>query len=287
MTALVIDCPMAEYVGDRAHPTGEVTLNSSLAHLLLTRSPLHAWWHHPRLNPAWAQSEETRFDLGTALHAILLEGRHRDLEPLPFSDYRSKAAREARAAARASGKIPILLEDHAVIDTMRVSAFQALHDCADLRDCGPWDAETTLVWQSHDTWLRCRPDWIARDSRTVVSVKTTSASAEPDAYLRTLLGAGYEMQAAFECAAVEALTGQRPLYVWLVVETEAPYAASVLGLSPDLEAYARERMVYAVQAWARCLREQRWPGYSSRIAWLETPPWKRGDWTERLNREGL
>jgi len=50
------------------------SLSRSVAHILLTQTPYHAWLAHPRLNPDYMPDEDSKFDIGTATHAMLLEG---------------------------------------------------------------------------------------------------------------------------------------------------------------------------------------------------------------------
>ncbi|KKM79757.1 hypothetical protein LCGC14_1346860, partial [marine sediment metagenome] len=42
------------------------TLNKTTAHVMLTRSPRHAWLQHPRLNPDYEPEVKPTFVLGKA-----------------------------------------------------------------------------------------------------------------------------------------------------------------------------------------------------------------------------
>ena len=278
MTEAMLTTPMDVYIRDAFHD-GPPTLNSSLAHLMLTRSPLHAWTKHPRLNPAWQPDDERRFDVGTAAHGVLLEGLV--VTALDFPDFRTKAAQAARDEAKAAGKLPVLRDDATAIESMVANARAKMVESPDLVGLGKLLPERTIRWQEGETWLRCRPDWMTADQAVILSVKTTRASAEPDAFLRTLISSGYDMQAAFECAGVKAITGVEPKYVWLVLECEEPYAASLIGLSPALAEYATQRFRAAVAAWSFCMAENRWLGYPDRVCYVEPPPWAQAKWIEQ------
>src|SRR3990167_1259095 len=94
MNGIVDGLPIADYIKD---PAPQPSLSASLAHVLLTRSPKHAWLAHPRLNPAWEPDEsEARQDIGTIVHALLLEGDASRVVVIEAEDYRTKAAKEAR-----------------------------------------------------------------------------------------------------------------------------------------------------------------------------------------------
>ena len=115
----------AEYHAD---PCPEPSLSSSIARLILSHSPLHAWTEHPRLNPNYKPEESTKFDRGSAAHALLLEGEDR-MAVIPFKDYRKDAAQEARDNARLAGKFPVLEADYPSILQMR-EAYAEYEDVA-------------------------------------------------------------------------------------------------------------------------------------------------------------
>src|SRR5262245_4467859 len=273
--------PMAKYIVDDVDAPVP-TLNSSLAHLLLTRSAAHVYHQHPKLNPVWAQDDHARFDLGTAAHAVILEHREDLLGVVEADDWRKNEAKAAREIFRQAGKIPVLAAQAADVRAMNASVKQALTASPDLVGLGELVPEQTLVWdQKPSVWLRCRPDWLTADRRGILSLKTTW-NGEPDTYLRTsLLSNGNDMQMAFEMVAVMQLTGSYPHYVWVTVETEPPYAVSLLGPSPDLIDYAMHRFRAAVEQWEHCLTVGVWPSYPSRICYLEPPAWARLQWESR------
>jgi hypothetical protein len=78
-----------------------------VAKILLDRSPLHAWHAHPRLNPDYRHDDDTKFDVGNIAHKLML-GRGKDIVVLEFDDWRTKAAKDAREAAAAAGKLAVL-----------------------------------------------------------------------------------------------------------------------------------------------------------------------------------
>jgi len=67
----IYDIPETDYHAD---PIAEPSLSSSIAKILLARSPRHAWANHPRLNPNQEPETRREFDFGSAAHAMLLEG---------------------------------------------------------------------------------------------------------------------------------------------------------------------------------------------------------------------
>lgn len=270
--------PMLDYIND--HVGLDVpTLNASVATRLLTRSPMHAFAAHPRLNPDAVEEPTGAFDIGSAVHSLLIEGVD-IIEVCYFADWRTKDARETRDAARDAGKIPMLPVQAAEARRMAGMGIEALDRCADLHGCAPYEPEKTIVYKYEGTWLRCRPDLVNTSVPVVLSYKTAQ-SAEPEAFARAIHNYGYEMQAAFESNAVEQLTGKRPRYVWVVQESAAPYAVSFVAMTPALEEYAQERFESAVGIWQDCLDRNDWPGYPERIHYVDVPPWASAQWEER------
>ena len=279
--------PTEDYARDEVGAPAP-TLNSSTANRILDASPDHAQWFHPRLG-GHANDVSNQMNVGSAAHALLLEGRD-IIESLPFDNWMTKAAKESRAAAIAAGRIPLLTADAGAVDAMVERARYMLDNSPDLAGLGALDAELTYVWKDirvsvkgveRETWMRCRPDAVTTDRRIILSYKTMRTSAEPDAYAKTLMNARYEMQAAFEMLAVEAVDGVTPThYVWLVQEQEPPYACSLVGLGPDLRELGFGRMDAAVALWAECLANGEFPGYPMRIAYPSLPPWKLAELEE-------
>ena len=298
MKAGVHIMPATEYHAD---PCDSPSLSSSIARLILTHSPLHGWTAHPRLNPNFVSEEKTTYDLGSASHAMLLEGGA-GLEIINPENYRSKptkanplgnvpagwtneAIREARDAARLAGKTPVLPSDMADIEAMVKIARQAIANCSDLSGLTLADgtAEQVLLWQEDGgVWCRARPDWMSHDRRVQISYKSTAASANPNDYVRTGLGIGFDLQNAFYLRGNRATGGpQDGVSLTLVQENSPPYACSWIGLDPAFAALADEKCEEAIELWRRCMAAGRWPGYSPRVHWLEPPAWATSRWEER------
>ena len=73
--------------------------------------------------------------------------------------------------------------------------------------------------------------------------------------------------------------------VWVVIECEPPHAVSLVGLTPEFLEHAERKLRWAMVKWGTCLKADSWPGYDSRIAWLDLPAWAQAQFTERLFTE--
>ena len=102
--------PLTEYIAD---PCPEPSLSASVAHTLITESPIHAFVQHPRLNKGRIESGSSKMDIGTIVHGLVLEGDESRLVIVEADDWRTKVAKETRDAARLAGLVPVLAGDMA------------------------------------------------------------------------------------------------------------------------------------------------------------------------------
>lgn len=248
-------------------------LSSSIASILLRDSPQHAYVAHPKLGGVPREDSET-FDLGTAAHDYILEGTEDRYAIIDAEDWRTKAAKEARTRAREDGRTPLLRRHVESVRAMSQAVRSQLAAFEDapmpLADGHP---EQTLVWQDGGVWCKARLDWLSTDRRTIDDLKTGAVSARPEAWTRTLYGAGRDLQAAFYLRGLKAITGHDATFRFVVAENAYPYAVSVIALSPEALAHADAKVQRAIEAWGRCLHYDSWPGYPTRTCYVDPPAW--------------
>ena len=272
----------AEYHDD---PCDVPSLSCSIAKILLNQTPAHARLAHPRLNPDYEGGEEaSRLDIGTACHALLLEGID-SVAVCDFPDWRTKASQEARDVARLEGKIPLLAKQYATVQRMAESASLALADCPDIHEA-TWStgkAEQTIIWDEGDTVCRARPDWLANDHGLIIDYKTTELPS-PKAWMRAMVGLGYDVQDEFYRRSVKSLTGVEPEFVFMVQSTSAPYLCFFVSLSATRREIARIKVDKALAIWRTCMKADKWPGWPSGIMEAEATAWELAD-AEEMSAE--
>lgn len=276
-----VDATAAAYHSDTV--SAVPTLSSGIAHILCSQSPRHAWTAHPRLNPDWQPDEDAKFDVGNIAHRILLEGTEDGLHIVDAPDWRTKDARDARDAARARGLTPLLAGQVAAVRAMAAAAREQL--AAHQADPPLFTAgtpESVLVWtEPNGVVCRAKPDWLRHDLATIDDLKSTSRSAHPDSYARALFGVGGDIQSSFYMRGVHALTGAEPRWRWVVLETYAPFALSVIEPSPAMLTLGHAKVERAIRIWHQCLERHDWPAYPTRVATVDPPPWEEARWLER------
>lgn len=280
----VYDMTADEYHAD---PCAEPSLSSSIAKMLVTpgTTPLHARHDCPRLNPAYEPEERSIFDLGAAAHSLFL-GDPRDFEVCDFPDWRAKGAPFAREQARKAGKIPILTKHW----ERTIEMVQAARAQLDGHEEGPLftdgKPEQTIVWRDGDVWCRARLDWMPKSANLYPDYKSTGASADADCWSRTMYGMGADMQAAFYLRGIRALRlSDRPEWRFVVQENYAPFALSVIGLTPGALDLAERQVERAIEIWGECRRRNTWPGYPRRTCWIEVPTYHEERIMARETRE--
>lgn len=286
---IVDGLPADAYHGDTV--VSRPSLSASIAHMLCTSSPRHAWTAHPKLNPSFVRVEEEKFDVGTVAHALLLERRDvaEVVEVIDADDWRKKAAQEQRDAARAAGRIPLLARQAEQV----VAMLAAVRPQLDRFACEPGllvdgKPEQTIVWEEDGGVIcRARIDWLHDDLSAVDDLKTTARSASPEAWARqTLFSIGADVQVAFYLRGLAAVTGRRDVdWRFVVVESSAPFAVSVVSLAPSALELGAAKVEYALNVWRRCLDADVWPSFPSVVMHAEANSWDAERWFDRVARE--
>src|SRR4029077_10368897 len=122
-------------------------------------------WRSP-WNPLYLPEAKTEFDIGGAAHLAVLEARHQadSMVLIEAGDYRTMRAREARDAARAQGKVPLLPYQLDIVSAIAGSI--RAHPIASEAFVGG-EAEVTLIWHDPETGVPCkaRPDYLPAHRR--------------------------------------------------------------------------------------------------------------------------
>ena len=268
MTPGIYNLSSDEYHRD---PAQTASLSSSIAKILLDQSPAHAWLAHPRLNPNFAREENGRFDLGSAAHLMLLERREDKIVRVQTDDWRTKAAKEARATAQANGQYAVLERQYADIVAMCQVAQDYLltTELGDILATG--DSERTVLWQEGEMWCRARPDMLSADKRIMLDYKSTG-SAAPDEIAKQIGRMGYDLQAEFYTRGLAAV-GHEVAFVFLFQEITPPYACSLISLANAYREVGQLKVNRALNIWERSITADNWPSYDTRILYAEPPPW--------------
>lgn len=267
MTATVVpDMSEADYHSHSA-------LSHSNAKLLLPPScPALFRWKVDHPEPPTTAMEE-----GTAVHRLVLEGG-RGVVEVDAGDWRSKAAKDAAAEARAAGDVPVLTARYA---ELKAAADAVLtHPVAGpLFESG--QSETPYFWTDPTTGveLRARVDHLTHlpDGRLCIVDLKTSQSANPYDFERSVDKFRYYMQHPWYQDAVEHTLGERPEFLFVAVDRNPPHLVLVGELDPDDVEFGADQNRRARETYARCAETNTWPGFTDNIVPLRLPARARKD----------
>lgn len=261
-------------------------LSSSVAHTLDRSSPMHAHARHPKLGGRPPRHSDA-FDLGNAAHAMLL-GTGKEIVVVQAADWRTKAAKEERDAARAAGQVAMLSRqfDDAVKTANRLrDAFKRQGVSLD------GEPEQVILWVEHaddGTPVQCKAmlDLVDFATGRIRDLKSTK-NANPAKLNGPVDDYGYAVQDAAYRRAVEAARPQlvgRTDFAFAFFELEQPHGVCEARLDGAWRELGNARWRRAVNTWARCLRTGVWPGYGPAL--LTPPPWVLNRDLERAAEEG-
>lgn len=233
----------------------------------IRRSPTHYKYllEHPT-----EDTQALRF--GRALHAAILtpSAFKREYAVAPDCDRRTREGKEAYImwqSLLAPGTTILSAEDMETIQGMVKSYRNSKEARALLRNTR---REVPKFWTDPETGLlcKCRLDAVKPD--TVVDLKTT-LDASTGAFMRDAMKYGYHVQAAHYLQGVEATTGRRPEWYFLVIEKKPPYCVHIMRASAELielGAYERARLMEKLK---HCIDTDTWPAYNTEE--LTPPAW--------------
>jgi len=281
------DIPAEAYHGDPDLLPGP-SLSSSGAKALLGKSPYH-FWHQSPLNPNRKEEDKPHFAIGRAAHdLILLSERWPEFyHVLPEGFTRAGKNKFADAIAEADAAIESGMTVLKFEDAQRVLAVAEALKRNDLAVACLTNGvtEETLAWQDPRTgvWLRARPDFRPNsiiEKRAVMVVAdlkfVAPTNADPEGFRRSIYNFGYHQSAAWYADGIKAIYGHHPTHwVHVVVEKDPPHCVALYELPGEDIERGRVLNRRAINLFAKCLSEDRWPGYADEPLAVGLPVWAR------------
>lgn len=257
----VYGMPMENY-----HSLKSCMSNSGIKQFM--RSPAHykAWLDTPDA------ASSPALTLGRMAHTFVLEPNtiRQRYEQVPSSiNKRTKAYQEIKQQAQDDGKELIDETEWVEMCRLRKSVMDNPYAKAVL---SKGKAEASFFWQDaeHQTHGKARADWY--DGDLIADLKTAK-DASPAVFERDAFKLGYHIQAAWYVDGVEAVTGTKPSFYFVVVEKEPPYAVAVYKASSELIQFGRTAYKQVLQKYKECLITGVWPAYEEKVHVLGLPSW--------------
>lgn len=277
----VYDLTAEEYHAD---PVPGGSLSSTGARKLLPPSC-------PRLFQHWlTEVGETRpaWEKGKAAHKLVL-GAGPGLVAVTDdwgkdpNAWRTDKVKERLAEIREAGDVPLKQADyddvHAMADAIREHPVATA-----LLDPTQGRAEQTLIWRDERTGVMCRAlvDFLRYTSAgrrfLLPDYKHTGAEygASPEKLGRTIADFGYHVQLAWYLMGVRALglADDTAEALLIVQEGRRPYLVTVSQPDPAAMRMGAIRCRQALDLYAECVANDRWPSYSDEVVLTELPSWE-------------
>lgn len=197
-------------------------------------------------------------NLGQVAHS-LLAGENSDLVLGNFDSYRSAVAREWRDTVEKVGKIPVLERDmtdaRPVADAVRAKAALGITN----NPFAPHGrSEVTAIWEEGDAYCRARYDRLVIEPDGYADIwdwKTTN-DISVRGIEKAIAHFGYHIQAAFYLRGLTAILPKyigRTSFVFVFVETAAPYHVRRVKLSPAFFEIGRKKVSEGIALWQQAI----------------------------------
>lgn len=252
---------------------------------LLQRSPAH--YRHRLDNPEPSTPAQL---IGECVHLAVLEPILFETRVVstPHSS-RTNAYKALREECEADGRLLLSQDDHDTVRRVRDAVLShpaaapvlarsgAYRELTILFEHDDVDRATGVVRSTH--LAKARLDLVDLEGGHLVDLKTTR-DASKEEFERAVYSYGYFRQLAFYRCALSTLFDveeeRQALDLSCVIvaaEREPPYAVAVYELD-ELALSVGWRQCEALLArYARCVREDRWPGYGDDVQALTLPTW--------------
>lgn len=276
------DVPEHLYHLDPVHPGP--SLSSSIAKVLASEAPRHAWLKHPRLNPAFAKKAK-KYDpamaIGSAVHKLLL-GAGAEIRVVEYENFTKKDAQYERDEAMARGETPLSLTGWDKAQAIAEAARPQIMDDPTMRPLlESGRSEVTGVWREGEAWCRLRvdrmPDNVLTDPfPSIMDLKTTELSVNPETWSKHAFDMGYDISAEFYKRGLRKLLPHiRHLeFVIIAIEQNEPYACKAMSFGGQAAEEAATAVALSIETWTACLKLGRWPMYEPGITSLDPPTWR-------------
>lgn len=274
---LVDALPEATY---HAHPA----LSSTGARKLLEAPAL---FQHYISTP---QKPKPELDLGTLVHARVL-GVGAQLAVYPDDLLASNGAVSTNAAKawaadmRSEGLIPVKADVAAEVTAMTESVLAHREARRLLEQDGHREASLFATDPDTGVEIRARFDLYADECADL----KTARDASPHGFMRAVWDHRYDVQEEHYLKARELITGDRPPFRFIAVESAAPYLVAVYTLNEQWQEIGDVWATHARKLYRACLDSGAdvWPGYGNDIHELIPPMGLIYEHQERFDEERM
>ncbi|CAD7288266.1 PD-(D/E)XK nuclease-like domain-containing protein [Campylobacter suis] len=243
---------------------------------LLAKSPLHL-----KLKNELKSEPTPALILGSLVHTLVLERQNYFNEYIlkPKFNKRTKDGKQADEDFLALHPNKTAIEFSALMTVARItkSVLDMRETTAFLRD---GKAEQSYFSTINDVAVKCRPDFYNEALGLIVDLKTTS-DASPSGFAKSVANFNYHIQAAFYTDVLASLGKEVNKFMFIAVETKAPFMVGFYELDEVALEQGRKRYLELLELYKYCRDNDEWWGYANfdgesikAVQTLSLPAWK-------------
>ena len=257
----MIDISNEEY---HAHPA----LSSSDIKAVASKSLAH--WRGA------VRKESTAFDLGTAVHALLLEPE-KDLVACGPETRRGKAWTEAYAEATEAGKV-LLTESDFDLATSMAAACLKNHAANYFLTHADMLAEKSFFAEDPEIGLqlKTRPDGLFVEQGIIIDIKSCQ-DASPAGFGKAVRNFGYDIQAAFYMHVLRLCKVPVSQMIFICIEKDKPHVTACHELSEMYIRHAHNRMIDTLHTIKHAMDTDEFVTLWPDINTIHLPSWMESD----------
>jgi exodeoxyribonuclease VIII len=232
------------------------------------------------------QTDTPAMKLGRAIHCMILEPEKFAAEytisagpvnPRTGNPYGSET--KAYLEWEAQQTKPIISRDEHARMLGMAEAIAAHPAARQIRNT-PRQCELSVFWEQDGIPCKARCDCVQAESNILWDLKSTSGAGYRD-FERSVANYRYHLQAAWFINGLSragVIDGPAVKFLWLAVESSAPYALAVYQCAGDLLNDGHLACEAAFETYKRCLTEKVFKtAYADEIILMQTPRWMLPD----------
>lgn len=288
-----------------AEPCPAPAFTNSLCRILIDETPADAAFVHPALNPdPEMRAASVAMRLGDVTHQLTL-GKGRGYAVGDFATWSSNDAKAYKKAAEDAGLTPVKKHEFAAAQAMaeilKALIAETLADIASERgievptDGVPYATEVIIAWKESvmvdgapvEIWCRAMIDVWCESLLVALDPKITALLTDKRAPAH-LGNQGWDTQGTFYPRGIAALipnAAGRVTFADLMVKPKPPHTSRVVAIDKAWQATSTFDIELAMERFARCIRDDKWPGYAKGIHYMTQPTWAAKMALERAMEE--
>ena len=243
---------------------------------LLAKSPLHL----KMKNEIKSEPSDTLI-LGSAVHKLVLERKDflSEFKIAPGADKRTKEGKAIHEEflKKIGKKTPIKWST--IKTALKIAKkVNSMHETAEFLKDGL--AEQSYFSEINGVAVKCRPDFYNEKIGAVIDLKTTS-DASATGFARSVASFNYHVQAAFYNDILRSLGKEVNYFLFIAVETKAPYFVGFYELDAAAIEQGRKTYLELLELYKYCRERDEWWGYAKKdgdkieaVQTLSLPTWK-------------